>query len=127
MIFDFEEGDDEEGQQGASTKTVLQFVEQPPIFRPSRPSRKTKNLSGLPASLASLRPASLPAPSHIRPIRSPPGVDSSSQNMMLSLPRSAAPISREPPRRASGSNSNTSQSNDKPVDPRDAEILKLVA
>ncbi|TFK43834.1 hypothetical protein BDQ12DRAFT_675634 [Crucibulum laeve] len=127
MIFDLEDLDDEGIEHPPGSRHSLPLIEQPPVSRPLRSARgKTQNLLGLPASFSGLRPASLPAPSNMRPLRSQPGVDSSSQ---MSLPRPSAPISREMPRRGSSSNTpvQSPPAEDKQLDARDAEIMKLVA
>jgi len=51
---------------------------------------KRRSLNAGSEAFQSLRPASLPPPSHIRPIRSPPGVDSS-HGMRAPLTKSLSP------------------------------------
>lgn len=125
MIFPLDDMDGEEGpdQSSDARHNTLPLLDQP-VSRPSRP-RKTRpqNNASFVETFSSLRPSSLPNPSHIRPIRSQPGVDSSSQGMMLSLPRAPAAANRgaTSPKQASVSSSPT------PMNERDAEILKLVA
>jgi len=103
---------------GDPKQTTLPLLEQP-ASRPIRArTSRPQNKAALEA-FASLRPASLPNPSHIRPMRSQPGVDSSSQSML-------------PPRVYSSTNAEVLR---KPASPpstippneHDAEILKLVA
>lgn len=120
MLFPLEDIDGQEEQVEKSTNdrhTTLPLLEQsvprPIRFRSSRPN------PGLEA-FASLRPASLPNPSHIRPVRSQPGVDSSSQGM-IPVPRpSTSSIRNEGPSRVASSYA-------APVSEHDAAILKLVA
>lgn len=102
--------------------TTLPLLEQPP---PRPVHIKRRSLTAATEAFQSLRPSSLPAPSHIRPIRSQPGVDSSSQTMMLSLSR-VAPNSSGSPLRATSSSSTTPTSAI-PVTEQDATLLKLVA
>ncbi|TFK25928.1 hypothetical protein FA15DRAFT_667919 [Coprinopsis marcescibilis] len=104
MIFDIEdlEGDD---KKAAQPPPSLPLLEQPTISRPTRLGRARPQV--MPEALAGLRPASLPAPSHIRPLRSQPGVDSSSSSaIMFSLPQNSV-LARRPPR-ANGTKSPTS-------------------
>lgn len=115
IIFELEDLDGVD--QSPKSRHTLPLIEQPAVFRPSRPGKSRQQANGLSGSFSSLRPSSLPAPSHIRPIRSQPGVDSSSQAMMMSLPR-LAPVPRAGPSRVAEG---------KAPDARDAEILKLVA
>lgn len=116
MIFDLEDldGVETEVQQGS-----LPFIDQP-LVRPTKTRRPRPPTNGPHEAFSSLRPASLPNPSHMRPIRSQPGVDSSSQGIMLNLPR------------ASGSTDNTNTlprtaSTSTPLNENDAALLKLVA
>ncbi len=98
-------------------QNTLPLLEQPP---PRPVSIKKRAVIAGSDAFHSLRPASLPAPSHIRPIRSPPGVDVSSQIIipahLKSLPSTATSsktLKREP--------------SPIPLSERDAELLKLVA
>ena len=88
MIFDFEEIEmDKEKDKDASPRPPphLPLLEQPALARPLRPGKSRGK--GLPESFPGLRPASLPTTPAFRPLRSPPGVDSS-HSAMLSLPYS---------------------------------------
>lgn len=109
MIFDLE---DEGSERSFSDKPMLPLLEAapPPALRP-RVSRSSSG--GLPASLSALRPASLPAPSHIRPPRGQHGSDISYQSMRLPQAPAKSPKAEEAPL--------------PPPDSREAEILKLVA
>lgn len=106
----------EENTAGEQQNT-LHLLEQPP---PRPVSIKKRGVVAGSDAFHSLRPASLPAPSHIRPIRSPPGVDVSSQMIfpvhLKSLP-STVTSSKTPKRKPSPS----------PLSERYAELLKLVA
>ncbi|CAA7258578.1 unnamed protein product [Cyclocybe aegerita] len=119
MIFDLEDLETAvtaivEGQ------TALPLLEQP-AGRPSRAKKARTQTSNAMDAFSTLRPSSLPNPSHIRPIRSQPGVDSSSsQGMMLSLPR----VSAAAPRNKVTHVVSSSQT---PLNEQDAELLKLVA
>ena len=125
MIFELEEldGDGAESSTNAPAQ-ALPLLEQT-AARPTR-HRKVKSLSsaGLPSSFSSLRPLSLPGPSQIRPPRSPHGIDASSQNVMMSLPKQT--ILDKQKRRLSG-NHTLAQVPEEELDPRDAVILRLVA
>lgn len=125
MIFELEEldGDGAESSTNAPAQT-LPLLEQT-AARPAR-HRKVKSLSsaGLPSSFSSLRPLSLPGPSQIRPPRSPHGIDTSSQNVMMSLPKQTTLDKQK--RRLSG-NHTLAQVPEEELDPRDAVILRLVA
>ncbi|KAG2013242.1 hypothetical protein CC2G_010175 [Coprinopsis cinerea AmutBmut pab1-1] len=102
------EGDDKRPQQPAP---ALPLLEQPTNSRPARLSKARPQV--MPEELASLRPSSLPAPSHIRPIRSPPGVDSSStRGLMLSLPHQSNPLAGRRPPRMNGSKATLSPPKD---------------
>ena len=56
MIFDYED----EGGERTATRQALSLNE--PTHLPSKPPRTRPTIPGLPASLSSLRPSSLPAP-----------------------------------------------------------------
>ena len=125
-MFDLE---DEGSERSLGPRSILPLIEQPAPSRPARtPPSRTQNAARLPGSFSALRPASLPVPSHIRPPRSHQGVDSSSQ-----APRLAAlptPILRVEPRRTDPKvvePSKQEAEEEQPLDPREAEILKLVA
>ena len=98
-------------------QTTLPLLEQPPP-RPITIKKRSQIAVG--DAFHSLRPASLPAPSHVRPIRSPPGVDSSS-SMLPSLPKASSPTKTLPkiPRSESPPSSLLTEC--------DVELLKLVA
>lgn len=111
MVFTL---DDLEGEVDAEDSSSIQhstlhLLEQP-VSRPLRP-RKTR-LQNI-ETFSSLRPSSLPNPSHIRPMRGQPHVDSSSQVM---LPRPKAPTTLTP-----------SDSPPRIMSEHDAELLRLVA
>lgn len=93
MIFELEDMDGERGPQNRQAPS-LPFLEQPAISRPARPSVSKSKMKGLPESFASLRPSSLPNPSHIRPVRSPPGVDSSNPVILSPLRPLMSPLRR---------------------------------
>ena len=121
MIFELEDLEPGEGADKLDTarQNTLPLLEQA-ATRPARSKRLRPQTSTAIDTFNSLRPSSLPTPSHIRPLRSQPGVDSSSQGMMLSLPRAPAVISTSRTQ-ASGSSSQ------KTANELDAELLKLVA
>ncbi|KAF9534113.1 hypothetical protein CPB83DRAFT_831272 [Crepidotus variabilis] len=99
------------------TNTVtLPLLEQPP---PRPVHVKRRSLTAATEAFQNLRPSSLPAPSHVRPIRSQPGVDSSSQSMMLGLPRVVGSHLRH--------SSTTSPPPASPTSERDSALMKLVA
>jgi hypothetical protein len=125
-MFDLE---DEGSERSLGPKSILPLIEQPaPSHRAQTPPSRTQNAAGLPGSFSALQPASLPVTSHIRPPRSHQGVDSSSQ-----APRLAAlptPILRVKPRRTNPKvvePSKQEAEEEQPLDPHEAEILKLVA
>jgi hypothetical protein len=108
MIFELEDLDQEHNE--TLLNPSLPLIEQPVQPVRIRKHRQSTELSG---SFSTLRPASLPAPSHIRPPKSTHGADTSSPTIVLSLPR---PLG-----------SQASASGSALLNPRDAEILKLVA
>jgi hypothetical protein len=75
---------------------------------------------GLPESLGSLRPASLPLPSHIRPPRAHRGADSSGQTgqALQEQPRASTQRRRKP---------EPAKYEEEPLSVTEAELLKLVA
>lgn len=91
MVFALDD-DAEGGEQPSGLKASLPLLEQPAIPPRARRS-KPQPAAGLPASFSALRPASLPAPSEVRPGRSPSN-DPYSNNIMLSLPRPSGPVSK---------------------------------
>ncbi|KDQ64300.1 hypothetical protein JAAARDRAFT_52267 [Jaapia argillacea MUCL 33604] len=125
MIFDLdEEGNGRQSSEAddatAATLPLNESLRSP--VRPRARSRKS-DTRGLPASLSTLRPASLPAPSAVRP-RSLPDTDT--QDIEIIEPRSL---------QSNGDKSDSVRPRQtaKPVepernwDPREQEILKLVA
>ncbi|KAF7332473.1 SET domain-containing protein [Mycena kentingensis (nom. inval.)] len=103
--------------------TVMTLTEGPPQPRPSQPRRTSggrkgsRDSAGLPQSFASLRPASLPLLSHIRPRRSP-------LRPLNDLPD--APEENDDAGGGDGVGENDFD-DEHDYDSRDAEILKLVA
>ncbi|TFK66573.1 hypothetical protein BDN72DRAFT_142865 [Pluteus cervinus] len=117
MIFEIEEEGSERTVE--AKPPMLPLLE--PAAQPRANSRK-RGHNGLPRSFAGLRPASLPVPSNIRP-RGPNGVDSSSSMrpypVLVNLPQELPGGENAP----SGSKDGLAGV----LDPRDEEILKLVA
>lgn len=74
------------------SQNTLPLLEQPP---PRPVTIKRRSLNAGSEAFHSLRPASLPAPSHVRPIRSPPGVDSS-HRMLASVTKAPSPTNGLP-------------------------------
>lgn len=125
MIFELDEpeGDGAEPSTSATAQT-LPLLEQA-AARPVRHRRaKSSSSVGLPSSFSSLRPLSLPGPSQIRPPRSPHGIDASSQNVMMSLPKQTT---LDKQKRLLGGKHTLAQVPEEELDPRDAVILRLVA
>ncbi|KAH9900024.1 hypothetical protein C8Q73DRAFT_343312 [Cubamyces lactineus] len=138
-IFDM----DNETDQASGTRIEVP-TEQPKASTPTsaerprishrNPHRRTSSNSGLPPMLSSLRPASLPAPSAMRPpMRQPPSPITEASERPRSLRESLM---------AAGANSSRSEAAEKaieirpqqqdengsqPTDPREAEFLRLVA
>ena len=77
MIFDIDDEGSERSASEPSTQVVLPLLTESPPLRPRGINRMSNK--GLPESLGSLRPTSLPLPSHIRPPRAHHGADSSGQ------------------------------------------------
>ncbi|KAH6914787.1 hypothetical protein BKA70DRAFT_1383042 [Coprinopsis sp. MPI-PUGE-AT-0042] len=96
MLFDMEEHEDDD-KKAPQPAPALPFLEQAPKPKAARVGKRSQVM---PDELASLRPASLPPASHMRPINRPPGVDSPSlaRDMMQSLPPYSNPLSHRPPR-----------------------------
>ena len=94
MLFEMEDHEDD-SKKTLQPPPALPFLEQPPKPRAGRLGKRNQVI---PDELATLRPSSLPAPSHMRPIARPPGVDlhSLAMDMMQSLPPYANPLSRRP-------------------------------
>ncbi|KAF9567403.1 hypothetical protein CPC08DRAFT_758361 [Agrocybe pediades] len=121
MIFPLEDLEDMDTPDiEADTKqTTLPLLEQPASRPSGRRALRPQSKAAF-ATFASLRPASLPNPSHMRPMRSQPGVDSSSQSMLLHRV-STANNHNEASQNPAGSSQPVSLSE------HDAELLKLVA
>ncbi|KAF8204689.1 hypothetical protein BJ912DRAFT_840667 [Pholiota molesta] len=123
MIFPFEDLNDGEGpaQPANPSQNTLPLLDQ----QTSRPASRARNArlhnNAAQEAFSSLRPSSLPSPSHIRPMRSPPGVDSFSQSMILNLPRAGSSNLR------SENQQPTSSPSQRPVTENEAAILKLLA
>ncbi|TFK55461.1 hypothetical protein OE88DRAFT_1651775 [Heliocybe sulcata] len=116
MIFDLD--DDANGANGSGPPSL-------PLHEPARAPRRPRGRrhkasdEGLPQSYSSLRPASLPAPSNARP---------ATEEDVLDSPRSLrfdAPLSEERQRKTRMMKRD--EDDDEPLDPREEEILKLVA
>jgi hypothetical protein len=118
MIFDLE---DEGSDRGIPVSNSLLPLNEPPHI-PSKPPRTRVAGAGLPSSLSSLRPISLPAPSAVRPSRLTETPKDISQ---------AGRATQSPGSSYQGHTKRTKPSSDtedpEPLDPREAEILKLVA
>ena len=117
MVFSIEdlEGEENTGESSDIQHSTLPLLEQP-ASRPLRPRKlRQQNIE----TFTALRPTSLPSPSYIRPMRSQPHVDSSSQ-VMLPRPKVLAPDGSLSPPLQHGSSQ-------KPTSEHDAELLKLVA
>jgi hypothetical protein len=122
MVFDLEPEDSGRPISASGGKPAIILREQPsgPSRDPrTRTSRRTASDSSLPESFSSLRPVSLPAPSHLPPPKPP----SSEAGQPPLLPLSRPPASKKEKRR---SLPDVRESTD-PFDEREAEILKLVA
>ncbi|KAJ7167642.1 hypothetical protein C8R46DRAFT_1093679 [Mycena filopes] len=98
----------DDGEEGA----LITFIEQPAQPRASRPRRTTRkpptDSTGLPQSFSALRPASLPVPSNIKPLRrgpSPPESDIQEED----------------------TGEEEDEAEPEELDSRDMQILKLVA
>lgn len=118
MIFDYED----EGGERAATGEALAFNE--PAHLPSRPTRTRPTVPGLPASLSSLRPSSLPAPSTApRPQRmaSNPGIEA------IEPIKGIDDLSKGPAKQISSENDEVTSDDPEPLDIHEAEIRKLVA
>lgn len=117
MIFDLEDEGDERSNVSA-TESILPLNE--PLHMPTRPPRTRNAGAGLPSSLSTLRPASLPAPSSVRPSRVIESQDNSPSN---SQPQGLlSPNAKHPTENSSDSDDSSGA-----MDIRDLEILKLVA
>ena len=120
MVFALEdlEGEEDTAESSDIQPSTLPLLEQA-VSRPPRPRtiRSQNNIE----IFSSLRPSSLPNPSHIRPMRGQPHVDSSH----VMLPRPKVLITPTP----GGSRSPPLQHGSSPRIPteHDAELLRLVA
>jgi hypothetical protein len=114
-IFRLDDMAPEEGTEvpADDLQNTLPLLEQPP---PRPISIKRRSLNAGSEVFQSLRPASLPAPSHIRPIRSPPGVDSS-HGMLPVLTKAPSPTKAAPKVTRPAS----------PFNDNEKHLLKLVA
>lgn len=121
MVFALEdlEGEEDIGDSSDIQHGTLPLLEQA-VSRPLRP--RTIRPQNSIEIFSSLRPSSLPNPSHIRPMRSQPHVDSSSHVM---LPHPKVLTTHTP----GGSRSPPLQHRSSPQIPteHDAELLRLVA
>ena len=121
MLFSLEdlEGEEDTGDSSDIQPSTLPLLEQA-VSRPLRPKtiRSQTNIE----IFSSIRPSSLPNPSHIRPMRGQPHVDSSSHSMLSRPKVLIAPT-------ASGSRSPPLHHGLSPQIPteHDAELLRLVA
>ena len=128
-VFDFEnesgerEGDiiDPLDHRNVNTSEPTTPIE--PIQAPRRPPRvKKTDMSGLPSSLSTLRPASLPMPSTMRPAIPE---DRHSEKKLELTPTSVDTVRDEKVDHALEDSS--AEDPDEEMDSREAEILKLVA
>ncbi|KAF8914307.1 hypothetical protein CPB84DRAFT_1669933 [Gymnopilus junonius] len=121
MMFPLEdlEGVEKTEKLTNTKNNTLPLLEQP-APRPFRVRSSRQQSNSAIEAFSSLRPSSLPNPSHIRPIRSQPGVDSSSQ--MMSLPRPITTHARVEARLRSPPPSSST-----PLSEHEAVLMKLVA
>lgn len=117
MIFDLE---DEGSERGLPASNPILPLNEPPVA-PSRPRRTRGARTGLPSSFSTLRPASLPAPSAVRP---PRAFDTEGA---LQPKRSTQSRKKSPHRDVKQANPQLIEEDSDTIDPREAEILKLVA
>ena len=133
---------DNESEHSASTRAEAQpETPKPPptpptqerVRSPPRPSHsRSSSGSGLPPQLQSLRPASLPAPSNMRPPQrhpTPPSNEAAERSRALreALIAAEAQRAREVVNSPIEIPPDPSDSSDEPADPREAELLRLVA
>jgi len=121
MIFDLE---DEGSERGIPASNHLLPLNELPHM-PSRPPRTRHIGSGLPSSLSSLRPTSLPSPSATRQPHTLRTPEKTSQSI-----RATQSLENSPQGHTKGTpalSTNTDSENVGPPDPREEEILKLVA
>ncbi len=103
MVFNLEMADQpEDASQPSTSPHIALPLLDPPVSRPRHRNARA-HIAQDPYS--ALRPSSLPAPSHIRPMRSQPGVDSFSQSILLNLPPRIVNGDRYSPPMASSSSS----------------------
>ena len=113
MIFDLE---DEGSERMVSASNPLLSLNEPSHI-PLRLSRTRAAGVGLPSSFSSLRPASLPTPGAAKPLRDLATAEDTSQPVRTSQSHT----------RQTTSPDKASSKDPEPSDPREAEILKLVA
>lgn len=125
MIFELEDsGDEQPGEDYGEVdqrKWILPLNE-PVQERPLSPRRfRDANSAGLPQSFASLRPSSLPVPSLVRPPLDRTSLlsDSQASGSNVKIPLELPP---KPKRKVSAVTSE-----ERPLQPHEAEILRLVA
>ena len=117
MIFNLEMADQPEDASRSPTSPHITLpLLDPPVSRPRPRNARAHNAQD---PYSALRPSSLPAPSHVRPMRSQPGVDSFSQSILLNLPPRMVNVDRHSSPVASSSSSgpisDTSASHSKQV------------
>ena len=117
MIFNLEMADQpEDASQPSTSPHITLPLLDPPVSRPRPRNARAHNAQD---PYSALRPSSLPAPSHVRPMRSQPGVDSFSQSILLNLPPRMVNVDRHSSPVASSSSSgpisDTSASHSKQV------------
>jgi hypothetical protein len=112
--------EDESSERGVPASNPILPLNEAPVA-PSRPRRTRGARTGLPSSFSSLRPASLPAPSAVRP---PRAFDTESA---LHPKRSTQSRKKSPHRDVKQANPQLVEEDSDTIDPREAEILKLVA
>jgi len=118
MIFDLEDESSDHGVSASNSRLPLNE----PLYIPSKPPRSRVASAGLPSSLSSLRPISLPVPSAVRPPRLTETPQDTSQSERA-IQSSGSSYQGHTKRRKPSSDTEDPG----PLDPREAEILKLVA
>ncbi|KAJ3573691.1 hypothetical protein NP233_g2269 [Leucocoprinus birnbaumii] len=93
MVFDIDDDVAGAEAQPGEVQASLPLLDPPAAHQRARRT-KPQNNAGLPASFSTLRPASLPAPSHMRSA-TPPNRDAYANNILSSLPRPSGPASKE--------------------------------
>lgn len=116
MIFELE---DDGSERGTSASNPVLPLNEPPVA-PPRPRRTRAARAGLPSSFSALRPASLPAPSAVRP---PRAFDSEPSQPKRSTQRRK----KSPHHDVKLADLQPTEDDSDTVDPREAEILRLVA